>query len=729
MFTPQEQDRIRTAYKCVRDELLKQRDTSGHWIGELSSSALSTATAVSALSIYRQKCEVSQRKEFTSHEHLAKIHKLIKNGATWLIATQNSDGGWGDTPESPSNPSTTLLVKSALLLSDTVSVYEPHDKAGHSARDSNSDSNARDKSDQIDSGIHSPYHDSIHAGWSMGVLTNADVYIRNNGGIEGIEKRYGTDRTFSAPILANAALAGLVPWRDVPQLPFELAAFPQSMFKLLRLPVVSYAIPALVAIGQLIFENQPSLGPLKKLIRNKAKRKSLEKVGQMQPESGGFLEAAPLTSFVVMSLASLGHIDHPVVNKGLEFLYASVRKNGAWPIDTNLATWLTTLSVNAIFNSDLNEENSAHPEKKCDSAHESLLADTTLWDWILQCQTKTKHPFTGASPGGWAWTDLSGGVPDADDTPGALISLANYVKYQHDAENINNRVIPAAINGLQWLLDLQNRDGGMPTFCKGWNRFPFDKSGVDLTAHALRAFLKWRDILADTMNNQNSYDTTRVNQTNGSEYKKIIERLNRAINKGVKFIVSSQKHDGSWLPLWFGNQYHSREENPIYGTAKTLKFFSEYISHKEFSRKFEIPIINGIKFIISNQNEDGGYGCRCISSDDENTSCKKRKASARKNRSIHFDTSGVSSIEETALVVDGITAFTQHKDVLEDIPQLEESLKKSIFWLVSQIEERNLSQTAPIGLYFTKLWYDEKLYPPIFTTSALGEVLKSWNEL
>ena len=34
-----------------------------------------------------------------------------------------------------------------------------------------------------------------------------------------------------------------------------------------------------------------------------------------------------------------------------------------------------------------------------------------------------RHPYTGAAPGGWAWTDLPGGVPDADDTPGALLAL------------------------------------------------------------------------------------------------------------------------------------------------------------------------------------------------------------------------------------------------------------------------------------------------------------------
>ena len=41
--------------------------------------------------------------------------------------------------------------------------------------------------------------------------------------------------------------------------------------------------------------------------------------------------------------------DHPVARRGIEFLKDSVRPDGSWPIDTNLATWVTTLSVNALL--------------------------------------------------------------------------------------------------------------------------------------------------------------------------------------------------------------------------------------------------------------------------------------------------------------------------------------------------------------------------------------------
>ena len=68
----------------------------------------------------------------------------------------------------------------------------------------------------------------------------------------------------------------------------------------------------------------------------------------LQPGNGGFLEATPLTSFVTMSLASMGEAQHPVAQRGVGFLRASVRPDGSWPIDTNLATWGTTLAVRAL---------------------------------------------------------------------------------------------------------------------------------------------------------------------------------------------------------------------------------------------------------------------------------------------------------------------------------------------------------------------------------------------
>ena len=54
--------RLRAAYEQAKGELLAERTPDGHWVGELSSSALSTATAVSALAVVRGRSRVQGRK-------------------------------------------------------------------------------------------------------------------------------------------------------------------------------------------------------------------------------------------------------------------------------------------------------------------------------------------------------------------------------------------------------------------------------------------------------------------------------------------------------------------------------------------------------------------------------------------------------------------------------------------------------------------------------------------
>ena len=42
-------------------------------------------------------------------------------------------------------------------------------------------------------------------------------------------------------------------------------------------------------------------------------------------------------------------------------------------------------------------------------------------------------------------------------------------------------------------------------------------------------------------------------------------------------------------------------------------------------------------------------------------------------------------------------------------------------WLTKRIESAEWLHPSPIGFYFAKLWYYERLYPMIFTVAALGK--------
>ena len=603
MSTKQIKKTLQPGLNGLQNLLLAERTPSGHWVGQLAESALSTATAISALSFYLDAKP--------SGTDSYRIRICCSQGMNWLLENQNSDGGWGDTVLNYSNISTSMLVLASL--------------------------HACGRSDDLSDEVN-----------------QLQSYIDSAGGVEAIKNRYGKDKTFAVPILANCAMAGIVDWKHVDAFPFEAACIPQKFFRWMQLPVVSYAIPALVAIGQVKFKLDPPRNPVMRWIRSASRSRSLETLKRMQPESGGYLEAIPLTSFVCMALIKCGLADHAVVQNGIRFLLDSFREfdseQGAWPIDTNLATWVTTLSVNALA---------------ADSEYEF---ESETWqpvlDWILQCQYKAVHPFTGAEPGGWGWSDLSGAVPDADDTPGALLALHHLNSRMPMNTQGSNDVRDTASAGIRWLLNLQNRDKGWPTFCRGWGKFPFDRSGNDLTAHAVRALFAWRDKIDG----------------------KLSMRCDAAIESGFRFLSDNQHKNGYWLPLWFGNQDQVDEINPFYGTAKVLMayFEAERLDTKEAQL--------GLEWIIDNQNTDGGWG--------GGPSVTERHGAL------------ISSVEETALCTEIL--------LLDDQPQSHAAAKIGLQWLSKATESGDVEAVSPIGFYFAKLWYFEKLYPLIFATSAFG---------
>ena len=683
--------KLQSVLQDLRNALLCERCSEGYWIGQLSSSALSTATAAFALA-----CVDAKRHQ-----------TVIERAINWLAAHQNADGGWGDTVKSLSNVSTTALAWAA------VSVLAPEE------------------------------HSSVIASaeqWLRQYIANQEA----PGGSRGIDPaslvaairmRYGADKTFAVPILSMLAMAGKLDngptkkravsaWRYVAQLPFELAALPHCWLKWLALPVVSYAMPALIAIGLARHLNRPSLNPVARLARRFAKTACLRKLASIQPDSGGFLEAAPLTSFVVMNLSGDAALRknrdaHAVIEKGVDFLLNTVREDGSWPIDTSLSNWCTSLAVGAL----------AADEAWWVQFADGELDRLHLCEHLLDQQYRQVHPCTQAAPGGWAWTNLSGAVPDADDTAAALIALARLssqavkeapggnakdamreapggsrgIAVQKPSAKVQpspcfRRGLPethlpetdmqtAVLAGLDWLMNLQNRDGGVPTFCRGWGKLPFDRSGSDLTAHGLQAAAIWQRMLP------------------------LPPRCARRVavfkRRCMNFLIRNQQADGSFLPLWFGNQHAADMHNRVYGTARVVQALLDVCEDGQAGQQM---LRHGIAYLLTSQNTDGGWGA----------------ASNDSSQSV----SGSSSIEETALAVDALAKacmFAREREWLAggiDDAALESAIDRGCEWLIarcSQIGTQPL-EPSPIGLYFAQLWYFEKLYPLIFAAGALSRV-------
>jgi len=229
--------------------------------------------------------------------------------------------------------------------------------------------------------------------------------------------------------------------------------------------------------------------------------------------------------------------------------------------------------------------------------------------------------------------------------------------------------------GAFWLIGLNNPDGGWPTFCQGWGRLPFDRSSPDITAHALRALQVVSDMPAD----EPEPYIARLADAN----------LERFTARGFRYLQATQREDGSWVPLWFGNQSAPGQHNPVFGTARVLAAYADC------RRADERAARRGVDYLLRVQNEDGGWG----------------------------GAEGVaSSIEETAVAISALSRFGHRA-------QVKEAIGNALTYLLARVEDGSWTEATPIGLYFASLWYTEILYPVAWTVEALGRaraMLHNW---
>ena len=154
----------------------------------------------------------------------------------------------------------------------------------------------------------------------------------------------------------------------------------------------------------------------------------------------------------------------------------------------------------------------------------------------------------------------------------------------------------------------------------------------------------------------------------------------------MRYLRKDQDRNGSWDPLWFGNQEAPGERNPTYGTARVLLGLQGWRSITGPDEICDDMIAGGRAWLAANQNKDGGWG-GCL---------------------------GVTStIEETALAVEALS-----RSVTGITPGERDIIAFGLSYLIEATEKGEQTPPAAIGFYFANLWYFEKLYPHIFATGA-----------
>src|SRR5579872_3118498 len=234
----------------------------------------------------------------------------------------------------------------------------------------------------------------------------------------------------------------------------------------------------------------------------------------------------PSMMYLIMALESLGYPeDHPdriQATRGFENLFRETDDSFQFqPCFSPI--WDTAYAAFILG------ETGRVPEDRLEKAARWLISKEVRHkgDWSV------KRP--DLAPSGWAFQFENEHYPDIDDTAMVLLSLM-YAKSSDTKaqENCEKRA-------LNWLVNMQSRDGGWAAFDvdNNWailNKVPFadhnamlDPTCADITGRVIEA-LSRRDFLA------------------GRE----------AIRQGVQYLVHTQERDGSWYGRW-GVAY-------IYGT-------------------------------------------------------------------------------------------------------------------------------------------------------------------
>lgn len=337
-----------------------------------------------------------------------------------------------------------------------------------------------------------------------------------------------------------------------------------------------------------------------------------------------YLSSTFLWIFTLMALGKPN--DHVLIRRAMGGLsnFAFSLPEGIHMQETTSTVWDTSLVIHALQRAGVSHHHAAVKH----GLSYLLSRQHDRWgDWHLRNMD--------AIPGGWGFSDINTIQPDVDDTAACLRALAPSVwqGYYHDEWK----------RGMDWLLSMQNDDGGWSAFEKNTNKkwlklIPFregrsvwgDPSSADLTGRVLEFLGKYAGMTIDHPN----------------------------IRRAWSWLFHHQRPDGSWFGRW-GISY-------IYGTWAALTGLSAVKVPQD-----QITIQKGVKWLLSIQREDGGWGESCASD-------QKRK----------YVPLPFSTLVQTAWALDALIAVSD---------QPTPAIEKGMHCLLRLLQEEGDVRTYPVG--------------------------------
>ncbi len=480
-----------------------------------------------------------------------------------------------------------------------------------------------------------------------------------------------------------------------------------------------------MAVGLAKLHKDPPRNPLTRLVRHGLRKKTLACLERLQAADDSFLASPFTTAFVVMSLASMGCQDHPIVERGIEFLLTSVRADASWSVATSFATTNTARAVESLAGEHVatlaGHENSPRGED-APSAHwqETASANDTIVEadrnalhpasaddvtvvteqcaeWLLKTQHAAPSELTGAPAGGWGVSDAPGGPPNTIATAGALMTLAQACRLESPDSPLNRAHVERGAGlGVGWLLEMQNGNGGWPTYFRNDGSQPLDSSGIDPTAAALRALAAWQQLWK-----------TESRQELQPAQTSLSTRIGSAIGRAVQYLESQQCEDGRFIAQWFGNEHQQEEQNPVLGTAQVLAACAD------LGRLDSSLAQQAAAWLVAAQHSDGGWGPPRAPVDHSGAERASNSRSWRENDTL----AKFCSIEETAAATSSLLPLAAADGAAA------RGVSRGLVWLTNAVEQDGHRRPAIIGFYFSRIWYYERMYPLAFAAGALSRAV------
>jgi squalene-hopene/tetraprenyl-beta-curcumene cyclase len=540
-------ERLEQAIERGADHLLSRQADEGYWLGELEADSTLESDYIYYLYILGKA-------------DATRIAKL----ANYVRRKQLSDGGWSIYPGGPSELNATCKAYFALKL-----VGDPVD-AAHMV--------------QARAAVH-----------RLGGLERSNSYVR-----------------------FYLALAGALGWEMVPAIFPEMMLLPRWFYLniyemsswtrgiVIPMAILSalrpdFRLPERARVGELfadpahknvafdwsdqliswrnfflaldramkLYEKLP-WKPLRQKALREAKSWLLDHIERTE----GLAAIYPAMMNSIFALMALGHgPDDPLTAREIrEFARFEIEEGDTIRLQPCVSpVWDTCIAMVALEEAGVPADNPALVKSA-----EWILSKQVLGpgDW----QVKNKD----AEPGGWVFEFRNDFYPDVDDTAFVLMALQR-VKYPEP-----QKMEAAVRRGIQWLLSMQNRDGGWAAFDRDNDKaflcnIPFadhnamlDPSTADVTARVLECLGR--------------YGWTAEHP---------------AIQRALRFLLKDQCEDGSWFGRW-GVNY-------VYGTSGVLRSLETVsLTAKEYCQR-------AVKWLRSVQKVDGSFGESLLSYDQPST--------------------------------------------------------------------------------------------------------------